>query len=102
MSRELRLRPELLDDVAETFAWYENTATGLGHEFLRSYFAALSVLTRQPTLSRKIHRGFRRVLLGRFPYAIYFRLEQKYVVAFLLVHGARDPAAIRITLRERK
>lgn len=102
MSRELRIRPELLDDVAKAFTWYENAASGLGQEFLRSYFAALAVLTRQPTIFRKVHRDFRRVLLARFPYAIYFRLESKYVVAFLLTHGSRDPASIRTALRERK
>ena len=101
MSRELRLRPELLDDVTAGFTWYE-AAAGLGHEFLRSYFAALAVVERQPTLFRKVHRNFRRVLLTRFPYAIYFRIERSYVMVFLLVHGARDPATVRGTLRDRQ
>lgn len=102
MSRDLRLRPELLDDVAAAFAWYEAAVAGLGQEFLRSYFAALAVLERQPTVFRKVHGDFRRVLLSRFPYALYFRIERCHIVVFLLVHGARDPGSIRAALRTRK
>lgn len=101
MSRTLRLRPELLDDVAAAYAWYEDASTGLGQEFLRSYFAALALLEREPVLFRKVHGDFRRVLLTRFPYAIYFRIERRHLVVFLLVHGARDPGAIRAVLRTR-
>lgn len=91
MKRALRLRPELVDDVHAAFAWYEASATGLGHEFLRSYFNSLSAVERHPTIPRKVHGDFRRVLLSRFPYAVYFRVERRFVTVFLLTHGARDP-----------
>jgi plasmid stabilization system protein ParE len=97
----LQLRPELIDDAHEAFAWYESAATGLGHEFLRCYFAAVAVAQREPLLFRKVHRDFRRVLLDRFPYALYFRVELRTVVIFLLIHGARNPALIRRALRGR-
>ena len=102
MNYSLRLRPELVDDAAAAFAWYEAAAVGLGHEFLRCYFAAVAIVQREPLLFRKVHRDFRRVLLGRFPYAVYFRIEEQTVVIFLLIHGARNPTLIRRTLRERK
>jgi hypothetical protein len=50
----LRLRPELVDDTAEAFAWYESASVGLGHEFLRSYFAALAAVQREPLLCRRV------------------------------------------------
>jgi toxin ParE1/3/4 len=99
---ELILRPELVEDAHEAFVWYEQTATGLGHEFLRSYFIALAGLQRQPLNYRKVYQDFRRVLLGRFPYVLYFRIERKSVVIFLLIHGARDPVLIQRALRCRK
>ena len=42
----LRLHPELVEDAHEPFAWYEAAATGLGHEFLRSYSSRLWRLYR--------------------------------------------------------
>jgi plasmid stabilization system protein ParE len=98
----LRLRPELVDDAHEAFTWYESAAPGLGHEFLRCYFACAATIARQPLLYRKVHRHFRRALLGRFPYALYFHVAGKEVVVFLLIHGARNPALIRRSLRQRK
>lgn len=102
MSYTLRLRPELVDDAAEAFAWYESAAVGLGHEMLRSYFAAVAAVEREPLIYRKVYKDFRRALLGRFPYAVYFRVEKRTVVVFLLIHGARDPVLIRRALRERR
>ena len=102
MNYSLRLRPELVEDAHEAFVRYESAATGLGHELLRCYFAAVAVAQREPLLFRKVYRDFRRVLLDRFPYVLYFRIEQEIVVIFLLVHGARNPAMIRRALRQRK
>jgi plasmid stabilization system protein ParE len=98
----LRLRPELVDDVHEAFAWYEAAGTGLGHEFLRGYFAALAIAQREPLLFQQVYQEFRRVLLKRFPYALYFRIEGQTVVAFLVIHGARNPKLIKTYLRKRK
>jgi toxin ParE1/3/4 len=96
------LRPELLEDAKVAFHWYEEASTGLGHEFLRCHFAALGAIERQPLVYRKIYRDFRRVLLPRFPYAIYFRVEGAAIVVYLLIHCAREPALIRRSLRERR
>lgn len=101
MNYTLRLRPELVEDAQAAFGWYESVATGLGHELLRAYFVAVAAAHRQPLSYQKVYRDFRRVLLGRFPYVLYFRVERQTVVVFLLIHGARDPAAIRRVLRGR-
>jgi len=98
----LRLRPELVDDVHEAFVWYEAAATGLGHEFLRSYFAGAAAAHREPPRFRKVYRDFRRVLLKRFPYLLYFRVEKQTVVVYLLAHGARNPAGIHDSLEARE
>lgn len=102
MNYSVRLRPELEEDPYEAFAWHEGAATGLGHEFLRSLFIALAATQRDPLVYRKVFQDFRRVLLDRFPYPLYFRVEHDVVVIFLLIHGARNPALIRRSLRTRK
>jgi toxin ParE1/3/4 len=102
VTHTLRLRPELVDDAAEAFAWYESASIGLGHDFLRSYFAAVASVQREPLLYRRVYREFRRALLGRFPYALYFRVERRTVIVMLLIHGARDPALVRRSLRGRR
>ena len=65
-------------------------------------FAAVAAAHPHPLIYRKIYRDFRRVLLARFPYVLYFLLERDAVVIFLLIHGARDPALTHRLLRERR
>lgn len=68
MSYSIKLRPELLDDASEAYGWYEERATGLGAEFLRTFYAAIARIQRQPTLFREAYSEFRRLYLRRFPY----------------------------------
>jgi hypothetical protein len=98
----LRLRPELVEDAHEAFVWYEAAAIGLGHEFLRSYFVALAEIEREPLICLRVFQGFRRKLLERFPYVIYFRVERDNIMVFLLIHAARNPSLIQRSLRRRK
>ncbi len=97
-----RLRPELLDDVAAAFAWYEAGAEGCGHDFIRAFYSAVARATRQPQVARVVYGGFRRVRLRRFPHSLYYRAETSETVFFLLFHGARDPKSLRRTLRARR
>ena len=71
----VRLRPELLDDVSEAFASHEAQAEGSGHDFSRSFFAAVARAGRQPKVARIVYAGFRRVRLRRFPHSLYYRAE---------------------------
>jgi len=63
------------DDALEVFLWYEKKARVLGEEFLRVFYACAGELQRNPLLYTKIHKDFRRRLLKRFPYALYYRIE---------------------------
>ena len=102
MSYAARFRPEVSEDAADAFAWYESRGAGLGHDFLRAFYAAAARAERNPLLFKRVHADFRRVLLRRFPYKLYFRIHEETVVFYLLFHGARRPEAFRRSLRERK
>jgi plasmid stabilization system protein ParE len=38
----------------------------------------------------EVMSGVRRALTGRFPYAVYFRIEDKRIIVFVVVHTSRD------------
>ncbi len=97
----LRFSPELEDDVVAGYEWYENKARGLGEEFLRMFDSALSLVLRYPLLSPEIDKGFRRRLLRRFPYAIYYIIEGNEIIVYGFFHCARDPANIKEKLFDR-
>ena len=96
-----RFRPDLLTDLREVMAWYEAASPGLGAEFQQAFFAELDRIATAPLTHRVLYRDFRRAIMPRFPYLIYFKVEAATVVIFLLIHSARDPAAARSMLRGR-
>ncbi len=81
---------------------YEDKARGLGEEFLRMFYVCAGEIPQNPLLFQKAHGEFRRRLIRRFPYAIYFRIQGDEIVVFGLFHCARDPRTIRRKLRDRK
>ena len=101
MTYVLRFLPVVEEDILAGYAWYEEKAPGLGEEFLRVFYANAREIPRNPLLYPRMYRAFRRRLLQRFPYAIYFRIEGDVVIVFGLFHCARDPRTIRAQLRDR-
>jgi hypothetical protein len=97
----LRFLPEVEDDVLAGYAWYQEKAPGIGEEFLRMFYAGAGQILRNALLFRKVDREFRRCLLRRFPYAIYFTLQDNEIVVFGFFHCARDPRMVKAKLRDR-
>ena len=90
MSR-LILRPEACQDLAEAHEWYESHREGLGAEMAAAVFAAIEVAQSRP-LSFPIRRepATRRVLVERFPYAVFFVFADDCVVVTAILHTSRD------------
>jgi plasmid stabilization system protein ParE len=101
MTYALRFLPELEEDVLSGYAWYEARAEGLGEEFLRAFYACANEISRDPLLYLKMHRDFRRRLLRRFPYALYYKIEDEEIIVFGLFHCARDPQILEAKLEKR-
>ena len=45
-----------------------------------------------PFRYQDLQSGVRRILLRRFPYAVYFAVEPEAVVVLAVLHVSRDPA----------
>jgi toxin ParE1/3/4 len=79
-------------DVAAAYQWYENEQPGLGLRFLDRLRAAYDQIAAGPLHYQKIRAEIRRVLLQRFPYAVYFAVEGDLVIVLAVLHASRDPA----------
>ncbi|ETX08648.1 type II toxin-antitoxin system RelE/ParE family toxin [Candidatus Entotheonella palauensis] len=101
MTYTLRFLPDVEEDIMEGYTWYEEQASGLGEDFLRMFYASTGEIHRNPLMYSKVYYEFRRCLLRRFPYAIYFRLEDSEIIVFGFFHSARNPQAIQAQLRGR-
>lgn len=71
MAAELVIAPEVEVDLEEAYAWYEERRPGLGEDFLGCVDATIHAIRRTPELHAKVYEEYRRVLLRRFPYAVF-------------------------------
>src|SRR6185295_4650920 len=78
-------------DVRTAYLWYEEQRPGLGEEFLAALKDAEDFLATMPLACPLLHRNTRRILLKRFPYGLYFRLDQATVIVVACYHGSRNP-----------
>lgn len=84
------LRPEAEQDVAEAAAWYADKSAELGDAFLDEFARAMRELETNPERPPLYYRNFRRVLLRRFPFKIFFQIAGDRVIVFRVLHAARD------------
>jgi toxin ParE1/3/4 len=95
----LLIRPRAEADLREARKWYENQRVGLGDEFVAEVGITILHLVRDPERRPDYYRGFRRVLMRRFPYKLFYRLEGDRVIVFRVLHAHRDHP--RLLPRER-
>jgi plasmid stabilization system protein ParE len=85
------VRPEAEADLADAKDYYERQRDGLGTEFVKSIAETFERIERLPESHPDIHRGVRRALTRRFPFAIYYRIEGDEVIVIAVMHSRRDP-----------
>jgi plasmid stabilization system protein ParE len=84
-------RPAAAADVEDAYNWYEQQRDGLGSEFLAELRRSVVALQRRPELAAILHRDTRRLLLSRFPYALYYRIFDDRIIVVACLHGRRAP-----------
>ena len=72
MTRRLVVRPEASAHIAEAFSWYQAQRDDLGWELKAELNAAFRLVQQAPEAGPVAYRGLRRMLLNRFPYAVYY------------------------------
>ena len=95
MAAELIIAPEAAQDIDEAYGWYECQRAGLGEEFLNCVDACIQAICRMPEMHAKVYEDYRRGLVRRFPYAIFYEYAGGAVTVYCVFHTARDPAKWR-------
>lgn len=91
MAAEVRYTPEAEFDISDAYSWYERRSPGLGEEFLRVVDACLSAISSSPGIGRIVHKTYRRAVVRRFPYVIFYEHDQGVVTVYSVFHSSQDP-----------
>tara|TARA_R110001592_G_scaffold217431_1_gene471154 strand:- start:135 stop:428 length:294 start_codon:yes stop_codon:yes gene_type:complete len=78
-------------DSEQAALWYESQSFGLGSEFILELDAAIERVAENPEAYVNVYKSARRVLLRRFPYAVYFTYTESSVKVIGVLHQSREP-----------
>lgn len=95
MAAELILTPDAGQDISDAYDWYEQRRTGLGEEFLSCLDATIQSICRTPELYGKAYKDYRRALIRRFPYMVWYESSSNRVTIYSVFHSSRNPAKWR-------
>jgi plasmid stabilization system protein ParE len=91
MSYKVIIRPEAQIDLKDAYFWYERQRTGLGKELVSHIDACLASVKRNPFSYPLKYKVVRRALVSRFPYGIFYLIEEQTIVVVAIFHAKRDP-----------
>ena len=78
-------------DVSAAFEWYELQRLGLGERFLRSVDQAVEAVRENPERGPIAIGQIRRLIVQRFPYGMFYVVQDGVIVVLTVVHSRRDP-----------
>lgn len=91
--KRVRVDPNAAEELEHAALWYESQRIGLGVEFVAEFDQALDFIAATPLAAPvwKEDRPYRRKTLSRFPYCLFFLVEDEVVVVLAVAHTRRRP-----------
>jgi plasmid stabilization system protein ParE len=83
--------PDAKADLLEARAWYDNIRPWLGERFALAVEATIEAIAEHPLQFAAVYRDRRRAGVRRFPYGIFYEVQQGRVVVIACLHGRRNP-----------
>jgi plasmid stabilization system protein ParE len=96
------MRIEILEeaerDLIQGFHFYENQEAGLGLYFRTNLYADIESLKNYAGIHSKPYKPYHRLLSRKFPFAIFYKVENETVFIHAVLDCRKDPAWIRYRL----
>lgn len=87
----LRVRKVARRDIDAAFEWYLVRSPRAADAFVTEVSEAIGWIRETPERFPIVQGRVRRVLLSRFPYAVYFKVFETVVSVVGVIHGRQHP-----------
>src|SRR5690348_15967387 len=93
MSYQIELHPEAIQELTESYKWYEECSEGLGMRFMASVNKRLLEIAEQPERYPKKKGKYHETGIEVFPYVIIYEVLKKNQIVFVsyIFHAKRNP-----------
>ena len=96
---KIRILNSANQDLVDGYWFYEKQAEGLGAYFIDTLLSDIDSLEIYAGIHPKYFEKYHRLLSKRFPFAIYYRVENDTVLVYAVLDCRRSPAWIRKRLK---
>ena len=86
-----RVHHEADSEQTEAFDYLEQQSYGLGKRFNAEISYAIQRICEHPFACQELECGARRRNLVKFPYGIFYVIENKEIIIIAFAHWKRDP-----------
>ena len=83
--------PEADAELQEARTWYDDIRPELGERFARAVENTVEAIAEHPFQFPVIYRERRRAGVWRFPYGIFFEIQEHRILIIACFHGRRKP-----------
>ncbi len=95
MSTRFVINPLAEQDIDIANEWYEQQQQGGSQVFQADLSMTFARIVDAAGTHERVFGDFHRILLRRFPYSIYYRMEGDLAVVMSVFHGSRDPRELQ-------
>ncbi len=95
----IRILESAKRDLEEGFHFYEYQKKGLGHYFIETLMSDIESLAIFAGIHSVHFSRYHRLLSKRFPFSIYYLIEDNEIRIYAVIDCRRDPAWIRQRLQ---
>ena len=90
MDYELIIRSEARVELLDAYRWYQEQQQGLGDDFKLCVDEVITKILRNPLVRKAIFQNVRRSVTNRFPFGIFYILEEETIIVLAVLHARRD------------
>lgn len=90
MTLEIFVSREARGDIAEAVSGFREISPELSARFGVELDRIYSSIAEYPQMYPVVYRNFRRALLRKFPYSVFYTVERSLILIVGVVHQSRD------------
>jgi plasmid stabilization system protein ParE len=90
---QLKIDTDALNDIQETFEWYELKLTGLGLRYKIQAKKQINSLKKDPYLFSIKYNEIRCKKIEKLPFLIHYQINENlnFITVFAVFHTSRNP-----------
>ncbi len=91
MNKKLVFSEYAMNDILETYQWYELQNEKLGDKFILELEKKIEEIKLYPYRCAKIYKTTRRTFLYIYSYAVFYSVHREEILIRRVLHTSRNP-----------